>query len=121
MKNKIKPVCIRFNLVKPTHAKAFDYLCTMSKDKSNSYTDIVVAALVEYFERQHKLQDDPYFETRERENAFADRIVEAVTEQIKHSLPTISVLSLQGSADNIPQPETEKEIDAEYVDWDFLG
>jgi len=37
----------------------------------------------------------------------------------KTPLPTLSVLPIQDSADNIPQPE--KEIDEELVDWDFIG
>lgn len=121
MRNKNKAVCIRFTLSNPTHAKAMDYLYRIDKKKYKSYTEAVVISLIEHFEKEYRLQDDPYFETREKENAFVERIVEAVTEQIKHSLPTLSVLSLQDSADKIPQPETEKDIDAELVDWDFLG
>lgn len=121
MRNNIVSTVLRFNLSKPLHAKAWNYLSEMDKDKYKSYTNAVVIAVIDLFEREQRLKDDPYFETREMENAFIERIVEAVTEQIKHSLPTLSVLPLQDSADNIPQPETEKEIDEEYVDWDFLG
>lgn len=119
MRTKTKAVCIRFNLSNPTHIKAMNYLYKMDKQKYKTFTDAVVISLVEHFEKEHIIQNDPYFETREKENAFAERIVEAVIQQIKHSLPTLSVLPTQDSADNISQPE--KEIDEELVDWDFIG
>lgn len=121
MKSKSKAVCIRFNLSNPMHIKAMNYLYGIDKKKYKTYTDAVVIALVEHFEKEQKMQDDPYFETREKENAFAERIIEAVTTELKHTIPTLSLLPLQYNTDTIPPPEIEKEIDEEYVDWDFLG
>lgn len=121
MASKIVSVNIRFNLSNPTHKKAWDYLSNIDKDKYKSYTQTVIKALIEFFDKEYKIADDPYFETREKENEFVERIVEAVKTELKFTIPTITVVTPNTNTETTHQPEKEKEIDEELVDWDFIG
>ena len=76
---------LRLNLEKENHKKAYEYLCAMDRKKFKSYNQVIADALVEYFERYYKQEDDPYFETREKEDAFIARVLDAV----RHSAPSL--------------------------------
>ena len=67
MSENIRSTNLRFNLEKDTQKQAWQYLQTMDKQHFKSYSNVIAVALVEYFERYYRSQDDPYFETRERE------------------------------------------------------
>ena len=58
--------------------RAWQYLQTMDKKKFKSYSQIIAISLVDYFDRYYKKQDEPYLETREREERFVEQIVTAV-------------------------------------------
>ena len=49
----------------------------------------VVAAINDYYERHLAEQIDPYLESREKEDAFADRIVEAVEKKVLANIPAL--------------------------------
>jgi uncharacterized protein with ATP-grasp and redox domains len=49
----------------------------------------VVAAINDYYERHLAEQNDPYLESREKEDAFADRIVEAVEKKVLANIPAL--------------------------------
>ena len=59
-----------------------------------SYSRAVVAALNDYFGRQERLADDPYWETREKEDAFLLRVQKI----IQHSLQASSTGNISGLA-----------------------
>ena len=121
----IKTTCLRFNLDKPLHSKAWDIL--QSEDKSHS--KLISEALVEYHERHSRLADDPYFESREREDRFVEKIVGAVENAVKAELPSFLATCLV----NISQPyniapagirppeEAVTEANTEDIDYDFLS
>ena len=50
----------------------------MDKQEFRSYSHVIALALVDYFERYYRTQEDPYLETREREERFVGQIIEAV-------------------------------------------
>ena len=58
--------------------KAYKLLTQRDKKKYHSYGDLVAAVLSEYYDRQARLQDDPYLETREKEDAFLKRIEDRI-------------------------------------------
>ena len=64
MSENIRSTNLRFNLEKDTQKQAWQYLQTMDKQHFKSYSNVIAVALVEYFERYYRSQDDPYFETR---------------------------------------------------------
>ena len=85
-KENIKALCIRFDLANEDERRAYDYLQNRDKSEFGSYTKLVSRAVNEFFERRSKLKDDPYFETREKEDAFIARVLDAVL-HLAPSLP----------------------------------
>ena len=77
-KENIKAIYLRFDLADEDERKAYDYLQNRDKVEFGSYTELVSRAVNEFFERRLRLKDDPYFETREKEDAFIARVLDAV-------------------------------------------
>ena len=77
-KENVKALCLRFDFADEEERKAYDYLQDRDKAEFGSYTKLVSRAVNEFFERRLRLKDDPYFETREKEDAFIARILDAV-------------------------------------------
>ena len=86
-KENIKALCLRFDLADEDERKAYNYLQNRDKAEFGSYTKLISRAVNEFFERRLKLKDDPYFETREKEDAFIARVLDAV----RHSAPSLPV------------------------------
>ena len=84
-KENIKAIYLRFDLAYEDERKAYDYLQNRDKSEFGSYTKLVSRAVNEFFERRSRLKDDPYFETREKEDAFIARVLDAV----QHSAPSL--------------------------------
>lgn len=95
----------------------------MDKRIFKSHSNAAIDALNDYFDLYNKAQDDPYLETREREEQFVERIVTAVEASLDRTLPAYW-------NEHAPQvkPTTENKLQTEpetapepNVDWDFLG
>ncbi len=84
-KENVKAICLRFDLADEDERRAYDYLQNRDKAEFGSYTELVSRAVNEFFERRSKLKDDPYFETREKEDAFIARVLDTV----RHSAPSL--------------------------------
>ena len=61
---------LRIKTDTPEGRKALGYLKSRDKTKYRSYSDAIIAAVNGYFDRERQLVDDPYLETREKEDAF---------------------------------------------------
>lgn len=125
MKDNIKCTNIRFNMDNPVHKKAWEYLQTMDKAKFKSYTFATAIAVTEYFDRFYRLQDDPYFENREREQQFVEQIVKTVESVLKETLPQFMLTCITGFINpqttvNIPS-KTDTDTKSEDIDWDFIS
>ena len=122
MSENIRSTNLRFNLEKDTQMRAWHYLQTMDKQHFKSYSNVIAVALVEYFDRYYRNQDDPYFETREREERFVNQIVSSVESAMEKTLPVFLAGCMAGLS-QMPvavAPATQQEPDVE-LDWDFLG
>ena len=86
-KENVKALYLRFDLADEDERKAYDHLQNRDKAEFGSYTKLVSRAVNEFFERRLRLKDDPYFETREKEDAFIARVLDAV----RHSAPSLPV------------------------------
>ena len=84
-KENVKALCLRFDFADEDERRAYDHLQNRDKAEFGSYTKLVSRAVNEFFERRSKLRDDPYFETREKEDAFIARVLDAV----RHSAPSL--------------------------------
>ena len=120
-----KSICLRFNLDKPLHREAWEQLQNMDKEKFKSYTNAVVIAITEYFQRYYKISDDPYFETREKEDEFVQRVVAQIGSAVEKAMPSFLAACLTGLAQpciQVPQSEQPKQAEEiADVDLDFIG
>ena len=85
--SKVLTTCFRFNMDNPEHSKAWDYLHNYDKDKIKSTNVAAITAVNDYFDRMGKLADDPYFETRQREERFIQQIVSEVGKAFIAEMP----------------------------------
>ena len=122
MIENIRSTNLRFNLEKDTQKRAWQYLQTMDKQQFKSYSNVIAVALVEYFDRYYRSQDDPYFETREREERFVNQIISSVESAMERTLPVFLSGCMAGlsQASHNTTSVVQQEPDAE-LDWDFLG
>lgn len=54
-----------------------------------SQNKFVIEAVNDYYDRCVAMKNDPYLETREKEDAFAERIVETVEKKVMSNLPAL--------------------------------
>ena len=86
-KENVKALCLRFDLDDEEERKAYNHLQNRDKAEFGSYTKLVVRSVNEFFERRARLEADPYLETREKEDAFIARVLDAV----QHLAPSLPV------------------------------
>lgn len=122
MSENIRSTNLRFNLDKDVQNRAWQYLQTMDKQKFKSYSHVIAISLADYFDRYYRLQDDPYLETREREERFVAQIVSAVESAMDKALPVYLAGCMTGIAQAAPQiASASLEPEDSDLDWDFLG
>lgn len=87
---KTKNHNIRFNTEKEDERRAWEFLHSPKvREVSKSQNRFVIEAVNDYYDRCVERKDDPYLETREKEDAFAERIVEAVERKVISNLPAL--------------------------------
>ena len=124
----------RFHLNREADKKAWDIIHGEEVSKAyKSQNDFVIAAVNDYYDRHISMIDDPYLETREKEDAFADRIVNRVEKKVLSNLPTIlgsffmsqiqnpavspiQQVTASAESDNEPDPEEN-----DLIDFDAFG
>ena len=110
MDDNTRKLPVRFNLDKPDQKRAWEYLQTMDRDIFTSWNHVIHLALLDYFDRYYKVQEDPYLETREREERFIQQIVDGVCESLKQTLPLFlagcmtGLSAIQPACASAPQP-----------------
>lgn len=105
----------RFNGEKEAERQAWEILHSKEvKEDFRSQNEFVIAAINDYYARHLATKQDPYLESREKEDAFVKGIVEAVEKKVLDNLPglagmymmqqqsLLSVMSLQGI---VPVPQ----------------
>ena len=129
----IKQICLRLNLDKPLHKQTYELLNNIDKSKFKSYTNAACIAITDYFKRYYKSVDDPYFETREREELFIEQILAKIEKALEKALPNFLAACLAGivqpyavkvpqSAENhaeTAEKPTDDEI-LEEIDLDYI-
>ena len=108
---------IRLNLNRPDDRQAWKYLQALDRKKYKSYSRAVVAAVNDYFSRQERLAADPYLETKEKEDAFLQKVLDTIREGQQASGAGLSALAalLQGIQPAAPPSEqamTDEDLDA---------
>ena len=110
-KDNIKALCLCFDLADEDERKAYNHLQNRDKADFGSYTKLISRAVNEFFERRSKLRDDPYFETREKEDAFIARVLEAV----RNASPSVPASQEANAA------EQDENVEAMFAFLDDFG
>lgn len=76
---------LRFNLNNEEDCEALAYLQGRDRKRYRSYSSAVISAVNDYFSRQERLADDPFLETRERQEAFLLEVKDTIRESMKSS------------------------------------
>ena len=108
---------LRVRLDTPEGRKAWGYLVSRDKSKYRSYSDMIIAAVNGYFDRERQLADDPYLETREKEDAFLQRVLETV-ERGAQANPLSGLAALLQNTQ--PAPDTKAIGDDLDAAMDFM-
>lgn len=97
---------IRLNLDREADRKAWEYLRNMDRKKYKSYSRAIVIAVNDYFDRQERMKKDHYLETREKEDAFLDKVLTTIEQGLKASSSNNTIANLLQLL-NAEQPKTE--------------
>ena len=98
---RIYSTTLRLNLEDEVERKAWERLQNLDRQKYRSYSKLIAEAVNAYYDRREQLADDPYLETREKEDAFLHRVTDAV-EQGLRNVP-ISLGAILQIAQAVPQ------------------
>ena len=109
-KENIKAIYLRFDLTDEDEHKAYDHLQNRDKAEFGSYTKLVVQSVNEFFERRARLVADPYFETREKEDAFIARVLDVV----RYASPSVP-------ASQEVKAENDETVEAMFAFLDGFG
>lgn len=125
---------LRFNLDKSPYREAYGYLKNMDRQAHKSINKVVAIAVCEHFKRLEKSENDPYFETREREDNFVKRIVEAVKTAVEKAMPSFMAAYITAKLSDIPNISRDSTVSensvlkeeisdtaADDIDFDFVG
>ncbi len=125
---------LRFNLDKSPYREAYIYLKNMDRKTHKSINKVVAIAVCEYFKRLEKNENDPYFETREREERFVSEIIEAVKVGVEKAMPSFMAAYITAKLSDIPNAMINSTVSentvlkkensntsADDIDFDFVG
>ena len=142
---------VRFYEEKEADRRAWEILHSKEVKAFPSQNDFIIQAVNDFYDRHLAISDDPYLETREKEDAFADRIVEKVEQKVlgnlsqligiyllqqnilatgndaraENYLKNIGEMQVLSSGDGIlqngGQAETEEPEENEFLDFSFGG
>ena len=120
--SKIYTTTLRLNLGNEDDRRAYEYLRQMDRRCYKSYSAAIVAAINAHFSRRKRLADDPFLETRERQEAFLSEVKDAVRECLREQQIGLGGLAalLQSAQTTAPPPEAMSE-EAFDTAMDFIG
>ena len=86
MTGNIRNRNVRFYEEKEVDRRAWEILHSEAVRAFPSQNDFIIQAINDFYDRHLAIFDDPYLETREKEDAFAGRIVEKVEQKVLGNL-----------------------------------
>lgn len=119
-----KFIQIRLNMSNPLHKEVWDNVSNYDREEFKSYSDLAVQAFSDFFTRRSASQNEPFLETRKKEDEFINKITDGVIKSLEQILPKfmLSCLvenSLHSSIDF--NTNSEANVDMDDIDWDFVG
>ena len=86
---------VRVNMNSEDAVQAWSLLHSAEVDREfKSQNEFIICAINDFYERHISTKNDPYLETREKEDAFVDRIVQQVTAKILANIPALAGMYL---------------------------
>lgn len=98
----------RLNLADEDDRRAYEHLQQMDKKQYRSYSKAIVATVNDYFDRQNRLASDPYLETREKEDAFLQRVMEVIEQGLRLVPPPMLQFAQPAPQILTPEPDDEE-------------
>ena len=102
---RIFTTTLRLDMTDEDDRRAWSYLQRMDKKQYRSYSKAIVAAINDYFGRQEQLAADPYLETREKEDAFLQRIENTICNALRFA--PMATVQLSAPMQTEPAPADE--------------
>ena len=129
MSEKIKTVCVRFNLEKTEHRKAYEFLTSRGKKNYSSNSQAIVAAVNYLCEKENTNRDESFLQNGEKEDTFIQQIVGKVGEEIAKNISAYFAACLaeiiNSPAVKLPNivsdNQAEQESAEDLIDYEFLG
>lgn len=113
---------LRFNLNNEEDCEALAYLQGRDRKRYRSYSSAVISAVNDYFSRQERLADDPFLETRERQEAFLLEVKDTIRESMKSSEVGLGALAaLIQSVQPVQKENTAMSEEAFDTAMDFMS
>ena len=125
---------VRFNMNSEDAVQAWSLLHSDEVDREfKSQNEFIICAINDFYKRHISTKNDPYLETREKEDAFLERVETAVRDGVKESAPMAIAKNLMGmlvpfvkeSVGEINLPDrtltmekTDGEIAEDNLDWE---
>ena len=100
---RIFTTTLRLDMTDEEDRQAWSHLQRMNKKQYRSYSKAIVAAVNDYFGRQEQLAADPYLETREKEDAFLQRIESTICNSLRFA-PVPMAVQLSTPMQTEPEP-----------------
>ena len=106
MKQTNTKITVRLNLEAADDRRAWERLQKLDRKLYKSYARAIVVALNDFFDRQERLASDPYLETREKEDAFLQRVLNTVERGLLSAIASGGPVTLSVSATATPSPRS---------------
>ena len=104
MSKRIVNTNIRLNLDNADDRRAWERLQHLDRKLYKSYTRAIVVALNDFFDRQERMANDPYLETREKEDAFLRKVLDTVERGLLSAIASGGPVTLSVSATAAQSP-----------------
>ena len=101
---------------------AWEHLQQRDKRQYRSYSKAVIGAVNDYFERRGRLVADPYLETREKEDAFLQRVLKTIREGLSQAATASGLDTLLQLLQGIqPQVGFDPEVSQDQQEADDMA
>ena len=104
MKQTNPKITVRLNLEDADDRRAWERLQKLDRSQYKSYARAIVVALNDFFDRQERMANDPYLETREKEDAFLRKVLDTVERGLLSAIASGGPVTLSVSATAAQSP-----------------
>ena len=112
--SEVYTVSVRFHLDREEDQRAYAFLQDRGKKEYHSHSRAIIASVDGFFSRKEQADEDPYLETREKEDNFLRKIEQVVARGVQVAAQEIRVSEIIPSANPAPA-EVEVDDDADFA------